>query len=78
MKKIMAVLIAGTLIIGNAVAQTATVPSEKKSGKSSSEKVEKKDGDMNQKKEGNHKHHHHGTNKKPASKTGDVKSPEKK
>jgi hypothetical protein len=80
MKKIMAVLIAGTLIIGTAVAQTSTVPAEKKSTNSASvNKVEKKDGNTEQKKEGKHKHHHGKNNSnKPATKTGDVKAPEKK
>ncbi len=57
MKKIMAVLIAGTLIIGTAVAQTSTTPAAKPTEKKETVAPQKKDAMGTQKPEVKKMHH---------------------
>lgn len=77
MKKLIAVLIAGTMITGAAIAQTATTPAakpaEKKETAAPQKQVEKKDAMANQKPEVKKKHHKGGKGKKAETAT-----PEKK
>ena len=82
MKKIMAVLIAGTFIIRSVVAQTPVAPaqpSEKKAKMAIAPKqVEKKDVAGTQKPEGKKKHHKGGKVKGKDVKASETKTPEKK
>lgn len=64
MKKIIAVLIAGTFIIGTAVAQTGTAPAAKPATKKETmAPAQKKDASGTPKSEGKKKHHRGGKGK---------------
>ena len=81
MKKFIAVLVAGTFIIGAAIAQTpatsAAKPAEKKETAAPQKSTEKKDATGSQKTEGKKKHHSNSKGTKTEAKA-ETKTPEKK